>query len=56
MMRRLKRDRGKPIPVHDLQQIAKFRAELEVAPQWAQHLSASHAARFAARHSRWYAR
>lgn len=30
-MRRLKRDRGKPIPVSDLQQIAKFRAELTVA-------------------------
>ena len=29
-MRRLKRDRGKPIPVSDLQTIAKFRAELEV--------------------------
>lgn len=28
-MRRAKRDRGKPIPVGDLQQIAKFRAELE---------------------------
>lgn len=29
-MRRAKRGRGKPIPVGDLQQIAKFRAELEV--------------------------
>jgi hypothetical protein len=29
-MRRAKRDRGKPIPVGDLQQIAKFRAELSV--------------------------
>ncbi len=29
-MRRLKRDRDKPIPVSDLQQIAKFRVELEV--------------------------
>lgn len=29
-MRRAKRDRGKPIPVGDLQQIAKFRAELGV--------------------------
>lgn len=29
-MRRLKRDRNKPIPVGDLQQIAKFKAELQV--------------------------
>jgi hypothetical protein len=29
-MRRAKRDRGKPIPVGDLQQIAKFRAELGI--------------------------
>ncbi len=29
-MRRDKRDRGKPIPVSDLQAIAKFRAELTV--------------------------
>lgn len=29
-MRRDKRQRGKPIPVGDLQAIAKFRAELEV--------------------------
>lgn len=29
-MRRLKRDRNKPIPVGDLQQIAKFSAELTV--------------------------
>jgi hypothetical protein len=29
-MRRARRDRGKSIPVGDLQQIAKFRAELKV--------------------------
>lgn len=29
-MRRLKRDRGKPIPRSDLDAIAKFRAELTV--------------------------
>jgi hypothetical protein len=29
-VRRLKRDRGKPIPKADLDQLAKFRAELEV--------------------------
>jgi len=32
-VRRDKRDRGKPIPVGDLQQIAKFRAELTVYSQ-----------------------
>lgn len=32
-MRRDKRDRCRPIPVHDLQQIAKFRAELTVYHQ-----------------------
>lgn len=32
-MRRAKRDRGKPISVHDLQQISKFRAELVVYKQ-----------------------
>lgn len=29
-MRRLKRDRDKPVPKSDLDQIAKFRAELSV--------------------------
>lgn len=29
-MRRDRRDRGRPIPVGDLQQIAKFRAELTI--------------------------
>jgi len=29
-MRRHKRDREKPIPMSDLQQLAKFRAELEI--------------------------
>jgi hypothetical protein len=32
-MRRARRDRGKPIPVSDLQAIAKFRAELTVYGQ-----------------------
>jgi hypothetical protein len=32
-VRRDKRDRDKPIPVGDLQQIAKFRAELTVYKQ-----------------------
>jgi hypothetical protein len=32
-VRRDKRDRDKPIPVADLQQIAKFRAELTVYSQ-----------------------
>lgn len=36
-MRRGKRDRGKPIPVGDLQQIAKFRAELTVYSQMRQN-------------------